>query len=417
MSSLKKVLFINHSIRDGGPGRSMFYIMKYLDRTKIAPYVLVPKHDIFSEQMESLGLRGNVIVDPRFPENIMRGVFSDNNASGADRRFRTSGLKKGVSIFLNVLGLLSLILTSPFLLRGRRVDVIYCNGTLAKITGALIGLLNRRPVIWHVRNIQQTAAMKLTMRALSRLRVVRRIICVSEAAAMQFSFVRDKVRVINNGVDTEEFSPGAIKGELRDRYKFTKNTIVVGSVGRIVPRKGYEFLISAALEVKKQLTESEQKRVKFVIVGDTPHFFRLNHLDYLKELVKKYGLDDVVIFTGYKSDVRPYLKDFDIFVIPSNYPDPFPRVVIEAMAFSLPVIGFKQGGITEAVEGGITGFLLNSEGSEKMGESIMELIGNPKRRKAMGKAGRLRVEARFQASIITTKIQDEILDVLGDRSA
>ncbi len=47
----------------------------------------------------------------------------------------------------------------------------------------------------------------------------------------------------------------------------------------------------------------------------------------------------------------------------------------------------------------------------------MELIGNPKRRKAMGKAGRLRVEARFQASIITTKIQDEILDVLGDRSA
>ena len=47
------------------------------------------------------------------------------------------------------------------------------------------------------------------------------------------------------------------------------------------------------------------------------------------------------IFTGYRKDVRPYLKDFDLFVIPSNYPDPFPRSVIEAMAFALPVVGFR----------------------------------------------------------------------------
>ena len=69
------VLFINHSVRDGGPGRSLLYILKYIDREKINPFVLVPKHDIFSESLKSEGIFENVIVDPRFPENIQKSTM------------------------------------------------------------------------------------------------------------------------------------------------------------------------------------------------------------------------------------------------------------------------------------------------------------------------------------------------------
>ena len=56
MKSLPKVLFINHSVRDGGPGRSLFYILKYLDKDKIDPYVLIPKDDLFSDMLKKEAL-------------------------------------------------------------------------------------------------------------------------------------------------------------------------------------------------------------------------------------------------------------------------------------------------------------------------------------------------------------------------
>ncbi len=68
--------------------------------------------------------------------------------------------------------------------------------------------------------------------------MVKRIICVSNATAAQFEQVKDKVRVIYNGVDIEDYNPSAIKGELRANYNLSKQTIIVGSTGRIVPRKG-----------------------------------------------------------------------------------------------------------------------------------------------------------------------------------
>ena len=76
----------------------------------------------------------------------------------------------------------------------------------------------------------------------------------------------------------------------------------------------------------------------------------------LKDKVDEYNLTNKFIFTGYKKDVESYIADFDIFFIPSRYPDPFPRVVIESMALSKPIIGFKIGGIGEAIDNGINGY-------------------------------------------------------------
>ena len=128
--------------------------------------------------------------------------------------------------------------------------------------------------------------------------------------------------------------------------------------------------------------------------------------------MEKYGLGDYFIFTGYRPDVKTSLKDFDIFVIPSNYPDPFPRSVIEAMSFALPVVGFKAGGIVEAVQSGETGVLCESGDTDEMGRAILDLVSDSKLRKKMGKAGRDRVKSEFSADDIARKIQENILIVL-----
>jgi glycosyltransferase involved in cell wall biosynthesis len=398
-------------VRYGGPGRSLFYILKYINKAKIDPYVLVPKEDIFTDLVKKEGLGDKIIVEEKFPENLQSPRLNwIRFTAGNTSQSSLSKLRKIVSVTLNVIDLFVFIVTAPFLIGKRKIDIIYCNGTQAKIVGTLIGFLNRRPVIWHVRNIQQTKPLGITMNFLASLTVVKRIICVSRPTAEQFRFGRDKVTIIHNGIDTEDFDPDKIKGLLRLEFDIPKGAVIVGSTGRIVPRKGYEYLIRAALSMISRL-DDEVSKVRFVVVGDTPYFFQDNHLQVLKGMVSELGLEEFFIFTGYKKDVGPYLKDFDIFVIPSNYPDPFPRVVIEAMSFALPVVGFKVGGIVEAVENGVTGFLNEPGNTEQLGEGILKLIQDWSLRVSMGVGGRERVRRLFSAKERTKDIEENILEV------
>src|SRR3989304_5528491 len=257
MTTPLRTLFINHSVRDGGPGRSLFYILKYIDTTKVTPFVLVPREDVFTELVKKEGLGDIIIVEKRFPENILRPRFNANRLSQASwlegqassskpnntPRQVISIVVQITSISLNAFDILLLILKSPFLLKKWNIDVIYCNGTLAKIVGALIGSLNFRPVIWHVRNIQQTKPLRFTMNVLSLLPAVKRIVCVSNATTKQFRFKRNKILVVYNGVDVEEFNPEKVPGDLRLKYGIPEGVVIIGSTGRIVPRKGYENLI------------------------------------------------------------------------------------------------------------------------------------------------------------------------------
>lgn len=410
----KRVLFINHSVRDGGPGRSLFYILKHLDRSAVRPFVLIPRDDIFSERLKEHGLYRDVIVDPRFPDGFFRppasGLPGRSTAGGMPGAV-ISALMKTVYAAANVAKIAALVLTFAGVIRERRIDLVHCNGTIAKITGAFIGMLHGVPVVWHVRNIQQTPFMKFLITRLARIKAVRRIICVSEATAVQFG-KNPKVCVIHNGIDPGDFDPAAPRErKFRRENSIPGDTVVVGNAGRVVPRKGYGHFIEAAAELLKD--PALKNGLKFVIVGDTPGFFTVNHLSELKERVERMGIADSFIFTGFKRDVTDCVADFDIFLIPSNYPDPFPRSVIEAMCFSIPVVGFAIGGIEESVEDGVTGLLSPPGDTRHMTENVRRLIEDAGMRKAMGSAARKRVRALYQAADKTAEIQDVLLEAAG----
>lgn len=403
------VLFINHSVRDGGPGRSLLYILKYLNRKKINPFVLIPKDDIFSENLKRESIYENIIVESRFPENIFRPRLGlDVFAGKRDNPDPTTKIKKVICATINIFELILLVFTSHKHISSNQIDVVYCNGTVAKIVGVFIGMYNKVPVVWHVRNIQQTFLLKTIISTLSKFDIVKKIICVSNATASQFGKVRNKLHVVYNGIDPRDYSAAKTKGRLKKDLSIDNKTVVIGSTGRIVPRKGYENLIRAASYINNK---TQNSTYKFVIVGDTPHFFQYDHLEYLKKKVNENELDDKFIFTGYMDDIRPYLKNFDIFVIPSNYPDPFPRSVIEAMCYGLPVVGFEIGGIAEAVKNGVTGYLSKKDDIQGMADNIVRLIGDKELRQRMGRASRKRVMEMCNAPDIARDIENIILSV------
>ena len=134
------------------------------------------------------------------------------------------------------------------IIKDKKIDLIYCNGTQAKIFGSIVGLLYRINIIWHVRNIQSNIFLKWLLNTCSKISFVKKIICVSNATRLQFTD-KSKTVVINNGIDTNEYASSKVEGKLRNEFQIDKETIIIGTAGRVVPRKGFEYFIQLAGEI------------------------------------------------------------------------------------------------------------------------------------------------------------------------
>ena len=129
---------------------------------------------------------------------------------------KAPGLLKVFSVIVNIVNMIRLLCGSPKIVKANGIDIIYCNGTLAKIVGTLIGRKNKKPVIWHVRNIQQTRSLKLLMETLSGFRCVKKIICVSQATAEPFEEQKARFTSSITGL-TLRISTGSLSGVLLER--------------------------------------------------------------------------------------------------------------------------------------------------------------------------------------------------------
>jgi hypothetical protein len=94
MKQALRILFLNHLVRDGGPGRSLFYMLRCIDKTKIASFVLVPREDVFTELLRNAGLGDKIIVEEKFPENVLRPRFRSNRLSTQVLKKCVCGIKR-----------------------------------------------------------------------------------------------------------------------------------------------------------------------------------------------------------------------------------------------------------------------------------------------------------------------------------
>jgi glycosyltransferase involved in cell wall biosynthesis len=302
------------------------------------------------------------------------------------------------------------------LVRRGKFDLMYCNGTTAAFAGGLLAAVTRVPALWHVRYTSVPPAVKWLHDRLASSLGVRRIICVSKAAAAQFPDVPQKVRVIHNALDTEEFSPESVKPLLRAELGIGLEAVVFGSHARVLPRKGYPEMIRAAALALSRMTDQERSLCRFVVIGDTPADFAVDHLAECRDLASELGVADKFIFLDFRADVKPYISDFDIGVVPSVYADPLPRAVLEIMAFGIPVIAFDVGGVGEMLNNSTGTIIALSDGAvEDLAEQFLRYLRDPALRRRQGLAARERVRENFDARGHAQQIQDEIVAAAGRR--
>jgi glycosyltransferase involved in cell wall biosynthesis len=318
-------------------------------------------------------------------------------------------LTRFLSLVLNGFDSIIFIGKLTKIIKREKVDLIYCNHMMVKIMGALAGFVKGCPVIFHCRTIYGNPFQRLFYISFAALPNVKRIISVSEASARNFKLLKHKVRVVPNGADLEEHNPEMIQGDLKTQFHISSSTTVIGYIGRLVKWKGIDVFLQVAEDLLLI-----RNNIAFVVIGDIPIGSTNDRLDKYRLNIAKKGLAQQVFFTGFKDDIRSYLKDLDIVVVPSIKPDPCPRTVIEAMAFGIPIVGSALGGIQETIEHEHTGLLSEPGNVSHLTSQILKICDNKGLRRRLSLQARKTVRARLDAENISHRIQNIIFDALGE---
>ncbi len=235
------------------------------------------------------------------------------------------------------------------------------------------------------------------------------VVAVSESmkADVQalYGVAPERVRVIHNGIDPDEYRPSPSPETLR-RLGVNPDAPFVLFVGRITRQKGILHLVRAIRQF--DVGPAGLQVVLCAGAPDTPAI--LAEMTALVDEVRRETAAEIVWIPAMlpKPDVIALYTEAAVFVCPSVY-EPFGIINLEAMACETPVVASAVGGIPEIVVPGETGLLVpfEAEGGESpeprdadafsraLAEAVNELMADPERRAAMGRAARARVLARF----------------------
>ena len=219
----------------------------------------------------------------------------------------------------------------------------------------------------------------LLMRACRR---ADKVICVSKGVAIDinknFSVSKDKIVVIYNPLNINEIDK--LKNEEIYDDWFKNNNLKIISIGRLHALKGYEYLLKAF----KLLRESGIN-ANLIILGEGPE------RENLENLARNLGIDSHVILTGFKENPYKYMKNSDIFVLPS-LSEAFGCAIIEAMACGIPVIATRCSGPVDIITKDVNGLLVPVKDEKALANAIINLIMDKEKAKKLSEEGIKRVK-------------------------
>lgn len=352
-----------HAIPDydvAGAGKYLLTLLKRAEYTsRVDPLVCCPEGPL-AEAIRALG-------------------FGVRQLPGRDRSFTPAA----VSQMFNIL-------------RQERPELVH---THASLSARIAARAARVPVVFTKHTPDSTAGSRFKaaiQRALSD-----GVIAVSEYVAALLKgegYPENRIRVIYNGVDPDEYRPA--QGQLKP-HDWTSGAVKIGTVGRLVPEKGHAYLVRAAAIVVKQCP-----RCEFFIAGDGPE------KAHLRQLIAELGLHDSVHLTGYLQNVPSFLRGLDLFVFPS-LDEGLGIALIEAMMSGLPVIASSAGGIPEVVKDGVTGELIAPADPLALARAIAGLIKRPEKADTYAKNAIDWAARNFNAADMASQTADFYEEILG----
>jgi glycosyltransferase involved in cell wall biosynthesis len=138
-----------------------------------------------------------------------------------------------------------------------------------------------------------------------------------------------------------------------------------------------------------------------------------DYMDHLGQLVMRRGMDSHVTFLGWiPFEEMPHLmRQFDALLVPSRWPEPFARVVLEGMIAGLVIVATPVGGTSEIVRDGQNGLLFTPDDSEDLARQIARLAAEPQLRRSLARAGRQTIREEFTSERMLEQIESYLREV------
>ena len=221
----------------------------------------------------------------------------------------------------------------------------------------------RVPLIFSFHGFARTGPLplrrRLAFRVLSRVTTYLLTVCdpARHTLIEELGWPPRKVRVIPNGVDTTRFSP-------RSRGAAASGRFVIGCVGSLTAVKNHALAVRAFAALIRTGADAELR-----IAGEGPERTRL------EGLARELGVAGRVSLPGHVEDVPEFLRQLDVFVLPSAS-EAHPNALLEAMSCGLPCVATNVGGVAEVLNRGRCGRLTPPGDPERLADSLRELYAS-----------------------------------------
>lgn len=376
-----KVLHVSAVAERGGLEVILLNILKCLDRSRFVPEVLLLEDGPFVREVQETGTKTHVI-----PAGRVRDIVRGGKA----------------------------IASAVRLIRQQEIDIVQSHNAKAHIYGGMAARIARVPSVYHLHGVPKPSITRDGLVSLLSVMIpARRTIACSSYVANAFRAVwrtSRQVAPIRNGVMSGTPVSNGTGVTVRQEFGIPSEAPLVVMPTRLQRWKGVHVFLDAAADVIEKCREA-----RFMVVGGALFGLGERYTDDLRRQVDRLGLGRAVAFTGYRADVSRFFDAADVVVHSSIDPDPFPTVLLEAMAWGKPVIASDLGGPREIVVDGVTGYLVPPGRAELQSQAIMRLIATPGLRLQMGKAGSARFLAEFQATRMTAELEALYEDVMGEK--
>jgi glycosyltransferase involved in cell wall biosynthesis len=322
----KRILIINLYTEMGGNETALLNILRNTDTARFAPVMMFNARGPFVEKVESLGIETAIIP---YRVVMLRQLF---HPAVLWQTLRSSQQIYGY-------------------IREHKTDILQCSDVLSLLLILFAKLRIKIPVVYNVSFFHEWSRMILFN--FLAIVMVRKIVVnsfpVQRDIMTKTFFLKRRISVINNGVDTSVFHPSGEKdGYLfRSQLNIPSGVKLVGMAARFDPAKGHDIFLEAAAQILKQRND-----IRFVVIGGGdiggafPAFKR--YRDVVMRRHNKLGLEGMVTFVGHRDDMPEIMRELDLLVCPS-FKEGFGLVVLEALASGIPVVASRGVGITDAL--------------------------------------------------------------------
>lgn len=294
------------------------------------------------------------------------------------------------------------------LLRQRNVDVLHVHLPYSGIMGRIASRMSPvKAVVYTEHNLWQRYHKATSLFNKMTYRWNDAVIAVSREVERS---IRDNysvngkpaLDVIHNGVDIEQLQSVVDTGrDIRPEFGIPADHALVAHVANFTPKKRHCDLLHAIKLVKDQ-----NPKVTFILVGQGPL------QDQMKEQATELGINDNVVFAGFRLDAADIMAAADMFVLPSQF-EGMPVSMLEAMALGTPVIAARVGGIPEVLEDNRDGILIDPKNPKQLADNVLKLITDKTLKKTLADNALEKVRQHFSIEDMvhsTESVYDQMLN-------